>query len=240
MVDFKSRLVGTFHNDIPKPVIARKNDEASSLATFEKIHVSSKNKPIYLNNINVNTAVQTYTDLAFEQLFKAHYKALHAYANMILKDADTAEEVVQSMFLKLWEKRDLLNVQTSVKAYLYKCIYNDSLNLLKHEQVKSKYQDFTVHTMNTHNEAASNKVELSELQKELQFALNALPEQCRIIFQMSRFEELKYKEIAERLGISIKTVENQMGKALKILRLKLVDFLVLILLGLANHNEYLN
>lgn len=197
-------------------------------------------KPIYLTHLNVNTAINTYNDVAFEQLFKAHYKALHAYANMLLKDIDAAEEVVQSMFLKLWEKRDLLEVQTSVKAYLYKCIYNDSLNLLKHEQVKTKYQDFTVHTMNTHHEAASNRVELSELQKELRLAMEALPEQCRIIFQMSRFEELKYKEIAERLGISVKTVENQMGKALKILRLKLVDFLVLILLGLVNHNDYLN
>ena len=197
-------------------------------------------KPIYLNYLNVNIASQTYNDVAFEQLFKAHYKALHAYANMLLKDVDIAEEVVQSMFLKLWEKRNLLDVQTSVKAYLYKCVYNDSLNLLKHEQVKSKYQDFTVHTMNTYHEAASNRVELSELQKELRLAMEGLPEQCRIIFQMSRFEELKYKEIAERLGISVKTVENQMGKALKILRLKLVDFLVLILLGLMNHNDYLN
>lgn len=197
-------------------------------------------KPIYLTHLKVNTTINTYSDIAFEQLFKVHYKALHAYANMLLKDIDLAEEVVQSMFLRLWEKRDLLAVQTSIKAYLYKCIYNDSLNFLKHELVKSKYQDFAVHTMNTHHEAASNRVELSELQKELKFAMEALPEQCRIIFKMSRFEELKYKEIAERLGISIKTVENQMGKALKILRLKLVDFLVLILLGLINHNDYLN
>lgn len=197
-------------------------------------------KPIYLNYPNVNIAVQTYNDVAFEQLFKSHYKALHSYANMLLKDLDAAEEVVQTMFLRLWEKRHLLDVQTSVKAYLYKCVYNDSLNLMKHEQVKNKYQDFTLHTMNTEHESASNKVELSELQRQLQNALNTLPEQCRIIFQMSRFEELKYKEIAERLGISIKTVENQMGKALKILRLKLVDFLVLVLLGLANYNDYLN
>lgn len=212
------------------------------LFNFETTYVAMrlKNKPIYLKAINVNTVLQTYTDTAFEQLFKAHYRALHAYANMLLKDVDIAEEVVQSMFLKLWEKRDLLDVQTSIKAYLYKCIYNDSLNLLKHEQVKSKYQNFTVHTMNTHHEPASNRVELSELQKALQLALNALPEQCRLVFQLSRFEELKYKEIAERLGISIKTVENQMGKALKILRLKLVDFLVLALLGVDLYNDYLN
>lgn len=165
-------------------------------------------------------------------MFKAHYKELHSYANVMLRDEDTAEEIVQSMFLKFWEKRELLNVQTSIKAYLYKCVYNDSLNYLKHQKVKTKYQDFAVYTMNDHHEAASSRVELTELQFKLQEALNELPEHCRTIFQMSRFEELKYREIAEQLDLSIKTVENQMGKALKILRLKLADFITLILPGI--------
>lgn len=181
-----------------------------------------------------------YNDQVFEQLFKVHYKALHAYANMILKDLDTAEEIVQNMFLRFWEKRDLLNVETSIKAYLYKCIYNDSLNYLKHEKVKTKYQDFRKNTTNQLSESAAAKVELSELHFNLRESLNDLPEQCRTIFQMSRFEELKYREIADQLGISIKTVENQMGKALKILRLKLVDFLILFLLGLSNYNDFIN
>ncbi|ATP56645.1 RNA polymerase sigma-70 factor [Pedobacter ginsengisoli] len=165
-------------------------------------------------------------------MFKAHYKELHSYANIMLRDQDIAEEIVQSMFLKFWEKRELLNVQTSIKAYLYKCVYNDSLNYLKHQKVKTKYQDFTIHTMNNHHEAASSRVELNELEFKLQEALNELPEHCRTIFQMSRFEELKYREIAEQLDLSIKTVENQMGKALKILRLKLADFITLILPGI--------
>lgn len=165
-------------------------------------------------------------------MFKAHYKELHSYAAVMLRDEDTAEEIVQSMFLKFWEKRELLNVQTSIKAYLYKCVYNDSLNYLKHQKVKTKYQDFAAYTMNDHHEAASSRVELTELQYKLQEALNELPEHCRTIFQMSRFEELKYREIAEQLDLSIKTVENQMGKALKILRLKLADFITLILPGI--------
>ncbi|ETZ22956.1 RNA polymerase sigma-70 factor [Pedobacter sp. V48] len=173
-----------------------------------------------------------YDDKAFEQMFKAHYKELHSYANVMLRDEDTAEEIVQSMFLKFWEKRELLNVQTSIKAYLYKCVYNDSLNYLKHQKVKTKYQDFAAYTMNDHHEAASSRVELTELQFKLQEALNELPEHCRTIFQMSRFEELKYREIAEQLDLSIKTVENQMGKALKILRLKLADFVTFILPGI--------
>ncbi|WP_350027996.1 RNA polymerase sigma-70 factor [Pedobacter sp. B4-66] len=186
-----------------------------------------------LNHTPIKTSSPPYyDDKVFEQMFKAHYKELHSYANIMLRDEDTAEEIVQSMFLKFWEKRALLNVQTSIKAYLYKCVYNDSLNYIKHQKVKTKYQDFAAYTMNNHHEAASSKVELTELQFKLQEALNELPEHCRTIFQMSRFEELKYREIAEQLDLSIKTVENQMGKALKILRLKLADFIAFILPGI--------
>jgi RNA polymerase sigma-70 factor (ECF subfamily) len=183
---------------------------------------------------------QQYDDEAFEQLFKSHFKALHAYANVILKDEDDAEEIVQNMFLKFWEKRDLLHIQTSLKAYLYKCVYHDSLNFLKHQKIKTKYQDFASYTMNTQHLPASSKVEMTELEYNLGLALNELPEQCRTIFQMSRFEELKYREIAERLGLSIKTIENQMGKALRILRLELADFLSLFLLGLMYYKDYFN
>ncbi|WP_317172490.1 RNA polymerase sigma-70 factor [Pedobacter foliorum] len=185
-----------------------------------------------LNHTPIKTTSPYYDDKVFEQMFKAHYKELHSYANVMLRDEDTAEEIVQSMFLKFWEKRALLNVQTSIKAYLYKCVYNDSLNYIKHQKVKTKYQDFAAYTMNDHHEAASSRVELTELQFKLREALNELPEHCRTIFQMSRFEELKYREIAEQLDLSIKTVENQMGKALKILRLKLADFIPLILPGI--------
>ncbi|ACU04140.1 MULTISPECIES: RNA polymerase sigma-70 factor [Pedobacter] len=191
------------------------------------------------SSISANTS-QPYDDQAFEQLFKAHFKALHAYALALLKDEDTAEEIVQTMFLKFWEKRELLNIQTSVKAYLYKCVYHDSLNFLKHEKIKTKYQDFASYTMNSHHEPASSKAEMTELEYQIGKALNELPEQCRTIFQMSRFEELKYREIAEQLGLSVKTIENQMGKALRIMRLKLADFLSLILLGLMYYRDFFN
>ncbi len=171
-----------------------------------------------------------YDDHAFEQLFKAHFKALHSYASVMLYHDSHAEEIVQNMFVRLWEKRDLLDVQISVKAYLYKCVHNDCLNYIKHKKIKAKYQDHATFTMNNQTENTSDKLVLGELQDRLQVAMNELPEQCRTIFQMSRFEELKYREIAEELGLSIKTVENQMGKALRILRVKLVDFLPILLL----------
>ena len=171
-----------------------------------------------------------YNDHAFEQLFKAHYKALHSYASVMLCHDSHAEEIVQGMFLRLWEKRDMLDVQISVKAYLYKSVHNDCLNYLKHKKTKAKYQDHAAYTMKDQSENTSDKLILNELHDHLQLAMNDLPEQCRTIFQMSRFEELKYREIAEELGLSIKTVENQMGKALRILREKLVDFLPILLL----------
>lgn len=172
---------------------------------------------------------QIYDDQAFERLFKTHYGELHAYAQVMLRDTDTAEEIVQGMFLKFWEKRELLNIRGPVRAYLYKCVYHDSLNFMKHQKVRNRYRDFAAQTMNAEHEPASAKAELGELELGLHKALNELPEQCRTVFQMSRFEELKYREIAERLDLSVKTVENQMGKALKILRLKLADFISVLL-----------
>lgn len=185
------------------------------------------------------TAPIIYDDAAFEQLFKAHYKALHVYVNTMIRDEEMAEEIVQNRFMKFWEKRELLDIQTSVKAYLYKCVHNDTLNFLKHEKVKIRHQNFTMHST-VESEPASHRVELNELASRIHGAMEDLPEQCRLIFHMSRFEELKYREIADQLGLSIKTVETQMGKALRILRLKLVDFLVLLLLGVLFYKDFLN
>lgn len=173
-------------------------------------------------------------DNAFERLFKEHFKALHAYARVMLRDDDLAEEMVQNIFLRLWERRELLNVQTSVKAYLYKMVHNDCLNYFKHNKTKAKYENYASYTMEGKTNSAAHKLELGELEHHIAEALNDLPQQCRTIFQMSRFEELKYKEIASHLGISVKTVENQMGKALKIMRVKLADFLPLVILWLVD------
>lgn len=164
----------------------------------------------------------------FESVFKQHFNNLHAYAFTILKDAVSAEEVVQSLFLKLWEKKDVLNIQTSLKSYLYRATYNDCMNILKHLQVRQRHQDHVSYFHDRTSENASSRLQENELKNELQKAINLLPEKCRTIFQMSRFEELKYQEIADQLDISIKTVENQMGKALKILRHALADYLPLL------------
>jgi RNA polymerase sigma-70 factor (ECF subfamily) len=172
---------------------------------------------------------------AFEQVFKTNFKGLHAYAYTIIREDAMAEEVVQNVFCRLWEKTGQLQVKESVTAYLYRAVYNESLNYLKHRKVKTAYQSYSKHHMNQSADegGASKKLMLRDLEEKLGKALAELPQQCCTIFQMSRFEELKYQEIADKLGISIKTVENQMGKALRLLRLKLVDFLPVLLLLLS-------
>lgn len=171
-------------------------------------------------------------EAAFEQVFKANYKNLHAYSCMMLKDEAAAEEMVQNVFYKLWERTENITISGTITAYLYRAVYNESLNYLKHLKVKSRHQLYVSYRINNQADNASRKVQLKELEERIQIALNELPEQCRTIFQMSRFEDLKYRDIASRLNISIKTVENQMGKALKILRSKLVEFLPVLILFL--------
>ena len=169
-------------------------------------------------------------EAAFEQLFKQHYRSLHAYACTLLKDETAGEEIVQQVFYKLWERIDNLSIQGSVTAYLYRAVHNESLNVIKHRKVRIAYQVHTQHTTIDSTDHPAKKMQLKQLEQELEKAIQSLPEQCRTIFQLSRFEALRYKEIADRLQLSVKTVENQMGKALKILRTKLVDYLPLLII----------
>ena len=176
---------------------------------------------------------------AYEATYKQLYKPLFIYALTMLNDEAKAEGIVQNVFLKLWEKKETIEIKTSLKAYLYKAVHNSSLNAIKHTQVKQQYESHLAHTMkNEFAETPERNNALKQLEGRIRHALTELPEQCRTVFQMSRFEDLKYREIAERLSISEKTVENHMGKALKTLRVKLSDYLVSLLalfVHLINH-----
>jgi len=171
----------------------------------------------------------------FKSVYQHFLKPLHVYAITMLKDEDVAKGMVQNIFLKLWERKSTLSFTGSIQAYLYGAVYHECLNYLRHEKVKINHQDHILYTMSNKNDAG-NGMELLDLKEKLQQALNELPERCRTIFQLSRFEELKYQEIANELDISIKTVEAQMGKALRILRVKLVDFLPVIIWLTSYHN----
>lgn len=162
--------------------------------------------------------------LGFEEIFKMHYKMLCNAANKILNDKDAAEDVVQDVFLKFWSKKENINIIQSVKSYLYRATINTSLNHLERNKKVIRLQNTD---LSNESFSVNEGEELyhKELKGKIDEAINQLPPKCKVIFVLSRYEEMKYQQIADHLGISIKTVENQMGKALKMLRERLKPFL---------------
>lgn len=177
------------------------------------------------------------SESAFEMVFRTYYRPLCQYAYSFLNDKDEAEEVVQAAFINVWDKRDQVEIQTSLKAYLYRIVRNSCLNVIKHEKVKKQHVANEMATGEASHESVSQSVISLELEAKIADAMKALPEQCRLVFQLSRFEELKYSEIADQLNISVKTVENQIGKALKIMREQLKDYLPLFLFFLMGNGN---
>jgi RNA polymerase sigma-70 factor (ECF subfamily) len=171
----------------------------------------------------------------FCSLFKSYFKRLRNYAFTFVGDDYVAEDIVQTIFFKLWERIEVLNFSDSIPAYLYRAVYHESLNTLKHNKVKKIYHVWLHRFMKDRTDTSHLRIQLDELEQRLGSAINDLPQQCRTIFQLSRFEELRYREIGSRLGISVKTVENQMGKALRILRTRLAEFLTLLIIYFLTH-----
>jgi len=161
---------------------------------------------------------------SFEVLFRQYYQMLCAYAVRFVNDADTAEEVVQDLFYRLWEKRAELQINTSVKSYLFSAVHNRCLKFIEHRNVELKYRNYyLLHESEIDNEP-NDAHNVRELQGIIESTLNSLPERCSRIFRLNRFEGLKYHEIAQKLSISVKTVEANMGKALKMLRKNLKNY----------------
>ncbi|HEX5171293.1 MAG TPA: RNA polymerase sigma-70 factor [Cyclobacteriaceae bacterium] len=160
----------------------------------------------------------------FRQVFDAYFDALCHYAFTKLRDMDEAEDIVQGMFVKVWEKRSSLVITQSIRSYLFRAVHNHCINQLEHRDVRQRH--LTYKTSTTGNESQPPEVFPEELEDNIRNAIEQLPQQCRLIFKMSRYEELKYAEIADKLGISVNTVENQISKALKILRAQLSNIIV--------------
>ncbi len=167
---------------------------------------------------------------AFEALFKSFFPELCFYAIRFVEDMESAEEIVQDIFFNFWNNREKLNVNTSVKSYLYATVRNTCLNLIKHQKVENKYREHFARNLQADELDEAKWIENNDLENRILATIDKLPTQRQKIFKMSRFEELSYKEIASQLNLSVKTVENQMGSALKFLRKELKDYLPLIIL----------
>jgi len=158
---------------------------------------------------------------AFEELFRKYYPGLVNYAYGFIKDMDASEEIVQDFFYNYWKNRKEINIKFSIKSYLYRSIRNNSLKYLEALAVRRRYADRVIDAAKVHSGYENMDLEVKELNELIEHTLKELPERCVQIFRMSRFEGLKYEEIAEELSVSVKTVEANMGKALKLLRERL-------------------
>lgn len=156
----------------------------------------------------------------FEALFKSHYVKLSFFANKFLNDLQVAEEIVSDTFAYLWEEREHIKVTNSVNAYLYRMVQNRCLNYLKHRKIESEYVNYLAkHNLLSEVPAAGrNPCIEKELEAQVLKAIEELPEKCREVFKMSRFDHLQNKEIAQQLNISHKTVERHMTIALDRMR----------------------
>ena len=191
-----------------------------------------------MNQLLLNRELQLFAEMksgnkgSFNYFFDYYYSGLCIYANKFIRDLSTSEEIVQDVFVRFWEKRQNIEIENSVRFYLFRTVYNQCLNVLKHKKIEKNYQQSTVWKLNLNEEqwCLYNEIELRNI---LDQAVSKLPVRCREIFELSRFENFKNKEIAEKLGIAEKTVENQITKALKVLRKELKDFLPLFIIYLS-------
>ncbi len=172
-----------------------------------------------LNDLLVWKKIKEGDIKAFEQVFRLYYAPLCQYSAGITGEKETAEEIVQELFYLLWKERETIQIIQSVKAYLYKAVRNQSLHYCEHLRVREHYQHIMVERKDNHRNATPEDIlELRELECIISEILNKLPERRRNIFGMHRFEGLKYKEIADKLSLSVKTVEAEMTKTYRLLR----------------------
>ena len=153
------------------------------------------------------------------ELYSDYYEYLVNSVYRMVPDQITAEDLVQDVFFEIWKKREQLEFRTSVGAYLRKAVTNRALNCIRAKKMNFEVEDAALLLKSTEINSAK-KLEIEDLQQLINKSVDKLPEKCRVVFSMSRYEEMKYAEIAESLGISIKTVENHISKALKILKTK--------------------
>jgi RNA polymerase sigma-70 factor (ECF subfamily) len=161
---------------------------------------------------------------AFASIFRTHYSPLVGAAQAMLGDRGRAEEVVQDVLLELWRRRHTIAIESTLRAYLQRATRNRALNVVRHEKVTQRMAPLAAEEPVVRPTELGGLVE-GEIDRALHEAVTHLPARCREVFELSRVQGLRYAEIAETLGISVKTVEAQMGKALRILRERMARWL---------------
>lgn len=208
-------------------ILVLNNSKNIHLCRIKKYFVADTDERLWLASLRKGE--QT----ALRKIFDRHYPLLLGDIYRIIPDQDTCQDLAQEVFVELWRKRDVLDIQISLRAYLRKAAVNRALNYIK---VNKKV---LLDNFETHPESAGAEwqempalEEKKDMEAALHQAIENLPERCRLVFSLSRFENLSHKEIAEKLDISVKTIENQITKAMKLLREALLVFIVLSPVGI--------
>lgn len=163
----------------------------------------------------------------FEMLFKQWYEPLCRYAYGMINNREEAEDIAQKTFCKLWDQREKMEIHTSIKSYLYRMVHNACLNKIKQWQIQSEHHEQIAYRSSFAENHVEQAVAHKELSRQIEVAIAALPERCREVFLLSRMQHLSYVQIAQKMQISPNTVETQIVKALKMLRIKLKDYLLI-------------
>jgi RNA polymerase sigma-70 factor (ECF subfamily) len=165
------------------------------------------------------SALRFGNEAALRQIFDRHYTLLLSDIYRLIPDESTCQDLAQELFVELWNKREQLDIHTSLRAYLRRAAVNKALNYIKATRRFQLDDAEDLGHLPDNSESDNQKREHQDtLEDALHTAIDALPEKCRLVFNLSRFEQLSHREIAEKLGISVKTIENQITKAMKMLR----------------------
>lgn len=160
----------------------------------------------------------------YKSIFYEYYAALTFFANKYVKDLETAKEIVQELFVKIYERRFSIKIDSSFKSYLYKAVHNSCINHINHVLVREHHHQQIKYQNDEKYVLSEETVDLSELEHKIYLEIENLPSQCKKIFRLNRFEGMCNADIAEQLNLSKRTVETQISKALKILRNKLSGY----------------
>ncbi|RIJ50546.1 RNA polymerase sigma-70 factor [Maribellus luteus] len=179
---------------------------------------------------NIFNKVKGGDKVAFHEIFEQNFSFLCYYAENILKNKHDAEDIVEEFFIKIWEKREHIHINSNLKSYMLRSVHNQCIDHLRKKSSNiicqiEEFADLSMLRLSTSCYTANGAIELQELNSKIHQAIYQLPEACRKTFQMSRFEDLTYREISLRMNVSVNTVEMQMGRALKKLRISLNEYL---------------
>lgn len=166
---------------------------------------------------DLTTRLQANDKTVLKELFDAHYRPVCAAIHRLVGQRGVTEDLAQQVFIRFWEKRASIQITSSPGAYLHRMAINEALGWLRSKKNK-QHEEITATTPFEPERDAEQHYLQGELEEKIRQAVDTLPPRCRAVFQLSRFEQKSYQEIADEMGISKKTVEHQMGKALRVLR----------------------